>query len=441
MTVAQSSPTERDVAAAWNDGLFRGPFRLIDGREVEIVHRGTWTHGFGPDFRDALIAVGGRELVTGSVEIHLRASGWRAHGHHLDPRYNDVVLHVVLEDDGGETRRMDGKLVPVLALPAECQALIEPRGPVDWSLVGGEVCAAHLTATRPEVVRRALSDLGDMRLAAKVARLEGQLAERPPADVLYREIFDGLGYSANREPMRALADRLPLSAIEGVLGALTDRARYSAAGGILFGVAGFLPISPTDAAAAGWRPDLIATVEEGWGRFGPPWHDAVLSPAVWTRARVRPTNHPARRLAAGAALLANAQGGLLPTLMDELRNGADVTELLCRLCAISDEALVGRDRAAGIVVNAIVPFALALSEQSGDLILGEAAARAWEGMPAAESNEVTRRGLRQVAGAVRLSGLGARGQQGLIQLDLTLCRPRRCFECPIAAAVLFDGSA
>jgi len=33
--------TERDVSAAWNDGLFRGPFALSDGRTVEIVHRGT----------------------------------------------------------------------------------------------------------------------------------------------------------------------------------------------------------------------------------------------------------------------------------------------------------------------------------------------------------------------------------------------------------------
>jgi hypothetical protein len=32
--------------------------------------------------------------------------------------------------------------------------------------------------------------------------------------------------------------------------------------------------------------------------------------------------------------------------------------------------------------------------------------------------------------------LGARLQQGLIHLDQSLCAPRRCFECPIAAVVV-----
>ncbi|MDP9368294.1 MAG: hypothetical protein M3Q03_08470, partial [Chloroflexota bacterium] len=27
----------------------------MDGREVQVIHRGTWTHGFGPDFQDALL--------------------------------------------------------------------------------------------------------------------------------------------------------------------------------------------------------------------------------------------------------------------------------------------------------------------------------------------------------------------------------------------------
>ena len=85
-------PVERDLAAAWNDGLFRGRFALSDGRAVEVVHRGTWTHGFGPDFRDAMIVIDGRDLVAGSIELHLRSGGWRAHGHHLDPRYNEVLV-------------------------------------------------------------------------------------------------------------------------------------------------------------------------------------------------------------------------------------------------------------------------------------------------------------------------------------------------------------
>jgi len=99
---------------------------------------------------------------------------------------------------------------------------------------------------------------------------------------------------------------------------------------------------------------------------------------------------------------------------------------------------IGADRAIGIATNAVIPFAFALAESNGDQALGEAAAALWERLGPAEANEVTRRALQQVTGDARLTGLGARGQQGLIHLDRMLCDPRRCFECPIAIAVVTD---
>jgi hypothetical protein len=428
--------SERDLAAAWNDDRFRGRHLLVDGRAVEIVHRGTWTHGFGPDFRDAMIAIDGVGLQSGSIELHFVTSGWRAHGHHLDPRYDDVVLHVVQTDDGAETRRQDGRLVPVMVLPAEQVAIIQPRAQVDWSLVGGEVCAAELSQTSPAAVRSTLQALGDTRIAAKVARLESLHFAISPADVLYREIWDGLGYAANREPMTTLARRMPIAAIEAMLAAVAPSARLATARGLLFGLAGFLPLSPSDANAAGLSPEDTDAVEHAWRAHGSAWHDETLPPTAWTRARVRPANHPALRLSAAASLLSNAPGGLLAALLDAVRAEREVSQILQELCAVPDVTALGPDRANAIAVNAVLPFTLALAEQTGDQPLGERAARQLEMLPGGEPNDVTRRALRQVAGDARIPHLGARGQQGLIHLDQTLCRPRRCYECPIAALVV-----
>ncbi len=93
------------------------------------------------------------------------------------------------------------------------------------------------------------------------------------------------------------------------------------------------------------------------------------------------------------------------------------------------------------MANAIVPFALALAEHTGDPDLSESASRAWERLPAADSNQITRRAQRQVAGDRRIAGLGSRGQQGLIHLDASFCSPRRCFECPIAHAVVREAAS
>ena len=89
---ASTDVPEVVLSAAWHAQRFAAPLRTVDGRALDVIHRGTWTHGFGPDFRDALLLFDGRELRAGSVEVHLRTAGWAHHGHHLDPKYDDVVV-------------------------------------------------------------------------------------------------------------------------------------------------------------------------------------------------------------------------------------------------------------------------------------------------------------------------------------------------------------
>ena len=454
-TTPAAAPREIALSAAWQAQAIAGPLRTSDGHSVEVISRGTWTHGFGPDFRDAMISLNGRELRSGSVEIHLATRGWTDHGHATDPRYNDVILHVVLDDDGSETRREDGVVVPVIAIGALLTTPLDDHGVAtgDWSRFGGAACAPDLVREQPAIARQVLFRLGDVRLAGRSASLEAQLTARPPAQVLYASILDGLGYQQNREPMAALADLISLTDLEAAILATAPTERHDTARGILLGAAGFLPLSPTEAALAHLDPTAVAGCESSWRRFGGPWRESALPPTAWTRARVRPANHPAARLVAGAALIVNAlaQGGLVAALTEPIRARVSIAtdqpgqlpDLAEHLRALSRTATtpgLGLDRAGAIVASALLPFALALAQQSGDTALLDGAAMVWERLAGPASNAVTRRAMGQVAGDERLSGLGARGQQGLIHLDQTLCAPRRCRECPIAhAAVAGDA--
>ena len=421
---------ELTLSAAWANGALSAPFETVDGRPVSVIFRGAWTHGFGPDFRDAMVCFDGVHFETGSIEIHIETRGWRDHGHHLDERYNDVVLHLVARHDGAETRRQDGRLVPVARLSTAGLSDAEGGTAWDWSLIGGEVCADRWAAAEPARVVQVIKRLGDVRMAGKTARFEAALSTAPPADVLFRGILDGLGYAMNREPMGRLADLLAVAEIESLL-AVADP-RIDTARGLLFGLAGFLPLAPSDAALAHLDPRDVSAVEREWDRLGGPWRGLEVRPTAWNRARARPSNHPAARLNAAATLLASTPAGLLPTLLEAVRARADVAETLRSLTSGG----MGLDRAASIVANTLLPFTLALAEQTGDLDLHDAGAALWDRLAAADPNETTRRAQRQVAGKVRLPGLGARGQQGLIHLDQTLCGPRRCFECPIGVGAL-----
>ena len=70
----------------------------ISGNTIHILNPGRINPYPGPDFLDMAILVNG-ELMIGKGEFHKIASDWFSHKHHLDPRYADVLLHIVCEQD------------------------------------------------------------------------------------------------------------------------------------------------------------------------------------------------------------------------------------------------------------------------------------------------------------------------------------------------------
>ena len=426
------------LSAAWHSAAVPARLETTDGVSLEIVHRGTWSHGLGPDFRDALILFNGRELRSGSVEIHLRTHGWIDHGHHLDPAYDSVVLHVVGRHDGAATRRQDGAVVPVAEIGPIDRFDIPEFAAWDWTSVGGATCAPHLATTRPAALRETLFRLGDIRLAARSARIEGRLATESPGQVLWDELLDGLGFSANREPMRSLARAVPLTSLEEVVLATAANSRLDLARGALLGAAGFLPLSPSEAHFGTLTHHDVSELETQWASRGAPWRANSLPSDAWNLTRVRPANHPVPRLLAAASILTRASfgGGLLSTILEIMLEHADPIKPLRALSAHEGSPGIGSQRAVDIIASGIIPLALALAAHSGDRTLADAASRHWERLPAPAGNAITRRALQQVAGGAPLGPIGARGAQGLLHLDTTHCQPRRCFECPVATLEL-----
>jgi hypothetical protein len=425
------------IARWWAEAPLTRPLRTVDGQTVEIVFRGTWSHGMGPDFRDAMITTPDGELRSGSIEIHRHSADWRAHGHDRDPAYNDVVLHLVLAHDGQPTRRVDGNSVPVAILDLATSALSPAESIAgDWSRIGGAVCADDLWKRSPARILRAVWDLGDRRLGAKAARVEALLTDSDPGQVLWEQILDGLGYSSNREPMRLLARSVPLQTLTSLATTVEPDQRPLAAMGVLLGAAGFLPLAQPHAEAGGLQREDVLALESHWAEIGGAWHRTTLPPSRWKLARVRPANHPARRIATAGLLATRSESGLVFETVEAIRARADLMSMFVEWSEWQGERLLGAGRAADIVINTCIPFALALAHHSGDAELAEAVGECWERHPPGELNSVVRRAAIQVAGKPSLRGLGARGQQGLILLDGSLCQPRRCFECPIAHLVV-----
>ncbi|HEX8597442.1 MAG TPA: DUF2851 family protein [Chloroflexia bacterium] len=464
--------TEAVLAAIWNEQApLRGPMWDCEGNPVAVVYRGRWTAGSGPDFEGAMLAMGeSGTLASGSVEMHLRCGDWWAHGHHADPRYNSVALHVVLWPLGARpVTRQDGETVPTLVLAdyitLPTPDLLASVTPLISNLgaLSEEPCWQRTQDWPLEKLLARIDEAGDTRLLNKAAQMEAGLSELGQEEVFYRGIMDALGYSANRAPMRKLAEALPVSQLLTLPLSHDEAERATLLEALLLGAAGFLPSQNPATEPLDWLASQYAEeVERLWSTYAPLLDVPLERPLTedWATDRVRPANSPPRRLSAAARLLARllwTQGGMLRPFADaaiSLKPSALAKHWTNLLAVPADGywathdgfghvlpapgskegvALVGSSRAADIVVNVAMPLLLAVADRERDSALREKVLAAYATFPKLSDNEITRAMAEEALGPRAGKSInGARRQQGLLHLYRLYCQARRCYECPIS---------
>jgi hypothetical protein len=110
------SVREDGLQWAWSKGLISG-VDAYSKNPILVIHTGTWNRfAPGPDFRNACIRIG--EITWfGDVEIHVKSSDWVKHKHQTDPKYRNVILHVVAEND--QPLAFNEELIPTLVVEAQ----------------------------------------------------------------------------------------------------------------------------------------------------------------------------------------------------------------------------------------------------------------------------------------------------------------------------------
>jgi len=117
--IADADIAEALIWQIWQDYVPRSKrLKLTDGRTVRVYHPGIMNTDSGPDFLGAELSYGPGTRLKGDVEIHIRPSDWRRHGHEKDPRYDTVVLHVVMwnEENLSSIRKQNRQYIPTLVL-------------------------------------------------------------------------------------------------------------------------------------------------------------------------------------------------------------------------------------------------------------------------------------------------------------------------------------
>lgn len=85
------------------------------GESIQVLNPGSHNvNNSGPDFFNALLVIGSQKWA-GNIEIHVKSSDWFVHQHQNDSNYDNVILHVVWEDDV-EVFRKDNSVIPSVSL-------------------------------------------------------------------------------------------------------------------------------------------------------------------------------------------------------------------------------------------------------------------------------------------------------------------------------------
>jgi len=440
---------ESRVVEIWRDRL-PGRTDLVteDNEPVRIVYPGRLNGDRGADYRDAVIATR-QGLLRGDVEIHVKTSSWWAHRHHHDPVYNRVVLHVVFWNDVDRAVILqNGRKVPTLALHKFIGDLSDVSAdPVKIPRTHTMPCRDAVRRWDKELTGAILDAAGETRFFSRVADFQTELNLAGAGQSLYRGIMGALGYSKNKLQMVELAERMPLRKLESAAsGELADYeclAQYHAR---LAGMAGLLPSQRTGTYyAAQYADNWIAGLERVWDGCR---ETATMSEDAWAFFKVRPGNLPTRRIAAMCHLLLRYKGeGMLAGLLGRLDEAAGeagfrglerallVTAGSHRVAGAGSglsgggcyPALLGRGRAADIVVNVLLPFTIAWGARPE---LAGKALEIYRRYPGLDENALERHMVNQL-GIGRYMVSTARRQQGLLHIYKTLCSQGRCGECPL----------
>jgi len=407
--VSEPAITEVQIHQQWKKLHFPVDFITVDGTPIMVVDGGTHNLNAGPDFRNATVLINGK-IEHGDVEIHQDERGWSDHGHHNDPRYKNVIVHVVTHLSKSRSFRsfqFSPNYTIVLAEPPDSETGQENDSEF-W-------CK---TEPMPSHGGELLESLGWQRIHQKARVLSQRLQNRRTEDVWYRTLLRVLGYSQNTVQMEQVTTQVPFRVASEI--SLHGSPENVAA--FVLGLTGLA--EHFDIAVPFWDIAVSQYQLQSFSYFH------------WRPLRSHPQNHPVLRL---YLLFRN-----LPKLheISQLSPNEITAQMLLRQLHTSitipekyqkyfpaKTASLGKSRALEVVVNLWMPFYLARNHHNADDILRE-----WShDLPPLPVYAALQRFIEETTWKKVLPGrqLHPLTLQGLLWLRHHYCSEKLCELCPV----------
>ncbi|MEE9440006.1 MAG: DUF2851 family protein [Saprospiraceae bacterium] len=397
------------------------------GQTVRIIDFGHQNYDAGPDFSNARIVIDDIEWV-GNAEMHVYSSDWERHGHDLDIAYDNVILHIVFEDDK-EVRTTTEQLIPCI----ELKNLINPTIKSNYAkLINNHSwipCEKSLNTVPLHTTSFWLQRLIAERLESKSEYLKTILEQTNNnwEETTYIFLARYMGARVNVEPFEILAKNLPLSTI------IKNKDNMIKIEALLFGQAGMLN--------ANYLDDYFVQLKNEYQFLSKKYSLKNIPSVSWKFARMRPAGFPTIRIAQFAAIMYNTSHLFSAILnsesIDEIINIIKVTpneywndHYRFGKVSIQREKTIGDSFIKSIIINVICPILFLYGKSIGQDKYCERAIAYLENLKS-EKNAIVSKYK-----TLGISCKSAADSQALLQLKKQYCDKKKCLSCRIGNKII-----
>lgn len=395
---------------------------------IEILHVGERNEQSGPDFFNARIRIG-ETIWAGNVEIHVKSSDWSKHSHSQDPAYQNVILHVVYENDL-PLQRADGSPLPVLELRQRISPVLFKNYQQLFFAQHWIPCSKLIGEVDSFVVEHCLERILIERLQQKIAPILALLTQNHHSweETLYQSLGKAFGTKVNAEPFGWLTQKTPLS----VLAKHKDQLLQIEA--LLFGQAGFLEGYFAD--------DYPRLLQREYQFLRNKFQLQPILGHSWKTGGLRPPNFPTIRLAQFAALIHQSSALFSKFIATEKVRDIDAffditpseywtTHYVFDKAAKASSKKIGKNTIDLFIINTLVPL-LFVYGQERDMPDLQDRALEWLQQLAAEDNAI----IDEWRKILPLPINNAAQTQALLHLKPRYCDAKRCLSCPIGNKIV-----
>jgi len=214
-TMPKNSFKEAFLHFIWQHQYFdKKNFVTTEGESIQVLSTGFLNKDAGPDFYNCRILINKIEW-HGTIEVHYKTSDWNRHNHANDKAYNNVVLHLVWEQDIN-IKRHDGSYIPTFEL----------KNRVDYKII--ERYQFLLNSPNKIPCDRSIGNVDNLFILSMLERCLVERMENKANDVLilqkrnnsnweetcYQWLGKCFGFKINSEPFQRLCTLLPYSILK-----------------------------------------------------------------------------------------------------------------------------------------------------------------------------------------------------------------------------------